>query len=127
MFEQNRAEADALELQDLMADRFKHSADLAVAAFMDGHKHHRVECLIADQTDFSRAGQAAFEIDALAQTTELFFRDFIGNLAQIFLRDLMAGMEQMLHHFTVIGQQDQALAVIVQTPDREKPDRVVAL
>lgn len=113
-----------------MAEGREHSADLAVAAFEDRQLDYRLPCPIralpfavalvaAAETDIlGRLGRAVFEVDPPAQDVQRFLGRNAAHLRPIGLWDMVARVGQTVQKLAVVGQEDQAFRVNVQSPDR---------
>lgn len=115
-----------------MADRGGHPADLAVAAFADrdaqpaigdarahadrGDARPEVECV--DPFDLGGAGGAVLQHDAVAQGVERGLARLAFDLHEIGLGQLELGIRDPRLEATVVGQQQQPLAVPIEPPRR---------
>ncbi len=116
--ELQRAEADALELQHAVADVVAHTLDLALAALVD----RDLECVGLDPRHPRRRRHPVLEPDAAAQRLQ---RPLVHRRAAddgtVGLVDLEARVRQPVGEVAIVGQQDQAGRVGVQSADRIEP------
>src|SRR4051812_46792994 len=111
--ELERAEGDAAQLDDRVADRLEHAADLPLAALVDDDLQLGAEAL-----DARRRGRAVVELDAVAQAPEVILGRASADAGAVGLGNLEARMGQAVRELAVVGQQDQAGALGIQAPDR---------
>ena len=115
--ELQRAEPDALETPDPMADALAHPLDLTLAALVD----RQLEGVRRDAPDTGGRRQPVLELHPVPEGVERPAVHRPGHHHAIGLRHLVAGMGQPQGELTVVGQQDQARGVDVQAPDRVEP------
>jgi len=115
-----------------VADRGGHPADLAVAAFADrdpqpaigdarahaDRRHARPEVGRVDPFDLGGAGGAVLQYDAVAQGIERGLARLALDLNEIGLGQLELRIRDPRLEATVVGQQQQPLAVPIQPPRR---------
>ncbi len=116
------SDADAGQAGDGVADGGQHPAHLPVAAFIDGQFHFpdpaAVHILLAaQQADvLGGPGHAVVEHDPFPQTRQrVGVRDAL-HLRPVRLGDMVARMRELEQEVAVVGQEDQPLAVGVETP-----------
>ena len=108
-----------------MADGLDHAADLAVAALVDADQQNGIKGLFPDEPHKGGGSQLSVDHDPLAEGGDLFRRDMVGDFGPVHLEHFTAGMENPVHHVSVVGEEEQPLAVVIQTADGEKADRIV--
>ena len=70
---------------------------------------------------FAGAVMPVFEVHTLAEAAQSAGRGHACDLGQVLLFDSERGMRQPLRQVAVIGEQEETLAVGVETPYREHP------
>ncbi len=109
----------ALQAHHLKTHTLAHPANLAVLALLQGHLHHGAARLIGDHIDGTGHGLGAVvQHDAAAQLEDggLVGAGLHGNAVQ--LGDTAGRMGDGLCKGTVVGHQQQTLAVLIQTTHR---------
>ena len=100
----------AVQFRDFIADAFHHLTDLPVPAFMNDHLQFGVFFILIpmQQLDSARRRHSAIYHDTCFQFLDLFFTDQSIYDDLICLIDLITGMDDFLHQFSVIRQQQQS-------------------
>ncbi len=124
------ADRDPHQAQGREADGGGHAPHLAIAALGDRHlqpcRWHmlaeadrrvaRPQCRLRDDVRLCRAGASVVERHAASQLTERRFPRYTFHLHPIGLGQLMARVGDARLQATVIGEQQQSLAVVVEPP-----------
>ncbi len=110
---------DPLEVDDLVAERLKHAADLPVATFVDT-KPDFVTIRKRHVCGFFRCGNAIVERYAPSHHIDLMGLDRIFRAHAIELVDLIARVHESMCELSVVGEQEYAYRVAIETPDREQ-------
>ena len=103
-----------------MPDSFAHATYLAVASFADRDEQHAVAIAPAFVDEYHRRGQRATPLERHAMT-KAFQRLLVRhtrNTRLVCAFDAVPRMRETRGEITVVGQQQQALAVVVETPNR---------
>ena len=122
--EPDGSDTDPDQSGDRVAERGHHAAYLPVAAFIDGQLHFPlpgpVGILFAPEQAhiLGRPGHPVVEHDAAPEPSERVFAGNTGDGHPVGLRDMVARMGQLKEKIAVVGQEDQAFTVGVQSPDR---------
>lgn len=125
ILEAERTFAYTYEPQDLVAQQASYFADLALAPLVEHYPNPGSFIAAFEQLNPGWRGALAFEIDA---STPLAQRIGIGRLVEqysILLLDLEARVRQPIGQLTVIGEQQQPFAILVEPPNWEQPRRVI--
>jgi hypothetical protein len=139
--EHERAVADPPNLLHAMPDLLEHLAQFTVAAFDKNHLKPRV--LVSSRTaglppiagfpgvesadlgggglDPTGASRAAIDRDSLTQALDIFFRGLAADFDQVRLLHTRCRASQLVGQFAVIGDQQQALAHVIESANRIKP------
>ena len=103
-----------------MADRFAHAAHLTVASLSNRQQQHRI--LVAapwrDQDDGRRQRAVAVERDALAQAGQRVFVRRARDARLVGALDAVSRVGEPRREVAVVGEEQQALAVVVEPADR---------
>ncbi len=111
-----------------MADDRGHMTNLALAAFAQHHAQpggglrtgvvwpRQVRRWAVNHLHFGRRRFALTQLDALAQLAQRAGQGPAFHKNQVFLRVLVARVRELVRQVAIIGQQHQALAVIIQPP-----------
>src|SRR5579885_3876644 len=102
------------------AEVLEHFADLVLAAFGDLHFIPGIGAGL-DPLQFGGRGLAAVQGDALAKLSLLLLAQMAVGFHQVGFDDVACGRGDAVCEFAVVGQQQQAFAVIIQPPDRINP------
>jgi hypothetical protein len=117
---------DALQLVDLIAERFEHPVNLAMLSLVDRDREPGVFALTGQHRDLGgHRGRAVVEPDALAKDREVLRRHLPVHLDVIRLRHVMGGREQTRGELAVVCQQQHALRIEIEPADRLHRDRQV--
>src|SRR6185312_6544985 len=134
-----RTVADAADLLDMMADLFKHLAELPVAAF--GQRHFIPGVFAATNLlDLCRLRQhaiapsranlvqpSAIDHDPSPQLVDRFRCGRTRNFDEIRLRYARRRLRQLIRKVAVVGHQQQTFAQVVQPPHRIQPRHLAVL
>ncbi|MEJ7597143.1 MAG: hypothetical protein WKG01_04465 [Kofleriaceae bacterium] len=112
-------ERDALQLVDLRAQRFDHAVNLTMLALVDRDREPRVLALSGELLHLGRhRHRAVVERHAVAQRLDVRGADLTANLDVIRFWHVVRRREQTRRELTIVGQQQHALGVEVEPPDR---------
>ena len=112
-------ERDALQLVDRVAERLDHAVDLAVLALVDRDREPGVLALARQDLDLGgHRLRAVVERDAFSELLDLIVRELTVDLDVIGLRDVARRCEQLRRELTVVGEQEDALGIEVESSDR---------
>ncbi len=95
-------DAEADEVEDLVAGGFNHFADLAVAAFFEDD----AECLVALASNFRTHGADAVHYHAVFELVREFLGDAFGERDAVLLFVLKLGVEQAVRDAAVVGHEE---------------------
>lgn len=128
--EGERTVGQADQAIDLQADRLQHLADLAVLAFRQADRDPDVLAAAGPVVRLVQLGVDGAVLDALEghavlQRVELGLRRVAKGASAVAADPGVAGRLQRARQLAVIGQQQQALGVQVETPDRDQPGQVL--
>lgn len=107
---------DALEFFHFVAGGLDHASDLAVLPFREDDG----ELARGDAGDFGRFGLVAVEnFDAGRHAGEFGILDRTVDFDHVFLFVLVAGMHEAVGEASVVGEDEEAYGILVETPDRK--------
>src|SRR5665811_940106 len=112
-----RAEPDAAQLANLVADRLDHAPHLVIAPLADD----QLDLGTAQAPRLGRRGRPVLELHTAGQGLELASIGRFGQAGAVGLGHLVARVGQAVGQSTVVGEQDQAGRVGVETADRIQP------
>jgi len=113
----HRPNRQAHQLQYFAPNGFDHAPHLTVAALGNHDFEKRVSGRIADACHNGRARGTVIQHGATAQAVELFLAEQRGRFHQIRLGQLVVGVGDALGEIGVVGEDEQAAGVEVQTAD----------
>src|SRR5687767_6774291 len=116
-FEPERAEADALERDDVVAHGLGHPADLSISPLLEGD----LDAALSRAAHARLAGEAVFELDPIAQASKLGLGRRLSERCAIGALDAVARMRQPVRKLAVVGQEDEPGRVGVEPPHRVEP------
>jgi hypothetical protein len=118
----NRAEAHAFQTDDGMSDRVAHVPDLPGAPLVQRDRHERLILARAqagvDQPHHGRRGAAALDHHAAPQPLEGALVRHAPHSRAVLALDLLARVQQARRQVPVVGEQQQALRVVVEPAHR---------
>jgi len=110
-----------------MRDRVTHAPHLAVAAFLERQFENRLRALSrrhhACDADSGRQRALAVEIDAAAETREIPFVRYAGDLCFVCPLEFVTRMRDLLGERAVVRQDDQSLRIEVESANRKEVAR----
>ncbi|HTE54103.1 MAG TPA: hypothetical protein VK698_24785 [Kofleriaceae bacterium] len=119
-------ERHALQLEHLVAERLGHAVDLARLALGQGDDQPVVAALAAQVVHLGRAGQGAvLQPDPAPHRLHVGRPHLAAELHVIGLLDVLLRRLQRGRQVAVVGQEQHALAVVVEPTDRLHRDREV--
>src|SRR5262245_13231957 len=117
--EPDRPDPNAHQPSHRKADRVEHPAHLALAT-LDHYQPDPAAALgAAGRTRLDRPGDPVLQLDPPLQSRELTVRGRAVDLGQVLLLDLEPRVREPVRELAVVGQQQEALGVPVEPPDRE--------
>ena len=118
----DRAEPHALQPHHRVADGVAHVADLARAPLMQRDRHQRLILACAepglDEADDGGRRPPALEGHAAAQPIEGALLGYAAHARVVLALDLVARVQQTRGEVPVVGEQQQALRVVVEAAHR---------
>jgi hypothetical protein len=109
----DRADARAAQAEDAVADRFKHLAHLAIAAFVDGHLDDRViaSCIRnhGDQSRLAGCRALAIDHDAAGEAGKRASLGHAGDPRFVHPLDFVSRVRHARRQLAVVGEQQQSL------------------
>jgi hypothetical protein len=118
----DRAEPHALQPDDRVADGLAHVAHLARAPLVQGDRHQRLVLARpetgVDEADDGGRRATALECHPAAQPLEGALVRYAAHAGVVFALDLVARVQQARGEVAVVGQQQQALRVVVEAAHR---------
>jgi hypothetical protein len=118
----DRSEAHPLQPHDRMADGFTHQAHLAGPAFMQHNRHERLIAAGAEarghHARVRRRGAPAINCHSAPQLSQRVLARLAAHAGVVLAFDLVARVEQPLGERPVVGEQQQALGVVVEAAHR---------
>src|SRR6188472_4171166 len=116
--ERERAEGHPAQCPDRVADGGAHPPHLALAALVE----RELELVLAGQVDGGRRGPPVVELDTVAERAQRALADRpAADARAVALRDLEARVREAVRELAVVGEQDQAGRVGVESSDRVQP------
>jgi hypothetical protein len=116
----DRSDRDPSQPDDRMADGFAHPTHLAIAAFADADQDYRL--VVAreggSRPDVRRRRAPAVEHDAVREPVEDARLRHAAHAGFVEAFDAMPRVRQARRQLAVVGQQQQAFRVVVESPDR---------
>ncbi len=105
----------AVELDDIVAEALEHTAYDAVAS---GVYDDADLCAVAavDIADLVGVDGAVFEFNTLDELVEILFGDGFVEEYVVNLADLVLGVHELLGHVAIVGEEEDAGGVAVETP-----------
>src|SRR6185312_7869375 len=112
---------DAFDFLDVVADFLEHVADLAVFSFYQRHFEPGIVGF-AHGLNFGRGGAGPFAVfgadgDSSAQFGQVGNGGNASDFYQISFRNVRGGLHEGGSEFAVVGEQEQALAGVVEATD----------
>src|SRR5262245_33590526 len=101
-----------------MAERFAEALDLVLAPLREREPETALTRSGAPELHRERAGRAVVQSDTAPPPLEIALRDLPFHEHLVDARQRVAGMEQPVRERAVIGEEQGALDVPVQAPDR---------
>ena len=114
-------EGDTLQFNHLMANSSQQSTNFAVLAFLQFQFQNRAASLMSYDTNALKTEEAFGKVHPVPQLIQCLWSRPAGDMTTIAPHHFETGMRQSLGKIAVVGQQQQALRVFVQSPDREEP------
>ena len=112
---------DALQPHHFQTHRFTHTANLAVFALGNAHLEHHTSGLLFHHMDDGRLGHlyvAVFaNIHPGAKLNSLLICNIRAYSDSVGFGNMVAGVHNQVCKLAIVGKQQQAFAVSVQTPD----------
>src|SRR5580693_8552463 len=124
--EPDRADVGADQPADRVPGRGQHPAHYVLSALVQGDLHQRAGARPVDHAEPVGRGDPVVELDAGRKAAPEVLRHRTGHVGQVGLGDLEAGVGEPVRQLTVVGEQHQALGVVVQPADMEEPLGLVA-
>ncbi len=111
---------DAVQLRHFIADAFHHLPYLPVSSLMNDHLQFGAFFIVVlpQQRYRTWRGHSAIDHDAVLQFFYFFFADQTVDGDAVSLIDLIAGVNDLLHQFSVVRQQQESGTAEIQTSDR---------
>jgi len=100
-----------------MANLLKHAFDLVLASFMDGEFHPGIGRRFSGLFYFGGSGGPIFQYQSMSKFLDFWFFQDTFDFHEVCFMDMVCGVKAGLCNITVIGKQEQAFAIIVQTSD----------
>ncbi len=108
----------ARESHDLVTELGEHAADFAILAFCEDQLHDRRIPLLGDRTGTLGANLPLGEPHAVDQFLEDFGRRYAGHYGSVDLLYAELRVSQPIGHLTIVGQEHEASAHLVETSHR---------
>ncbi len=123
------ANRDSIQAHHLVTELREHPPDLAVLPFRQGHLDHGgvplVPVLATDESCCSRPGFPFGKPDTLNKAVQYFGPRLPSDEDLVDLFDAKFGMGQPIREVTIVGQQDQPRALLVESSNRVDPLRKI--
>ena len=120
-FQPDRADGDAGQRHDLVAEPGHHPADLAVLPLGEDHLHDARLPFATDHLHALGANLPLGEPDPLRELVKHLARRLASDDDPVDLFDPEPGMSQSIGELAIVRQEHQARALLVEPPDRVDP------
>lgn len=116
----DRADLNALQLHHFVSEARQHATDFAVFPFRQGDFENGTHFVAGFNNDVVRLNDAFGNVDAAFEVAGEFAIDESGDLHFVFFRRFETRVGQAFGERAVVGEEDKAFAVLVETADGEE-------
>jgi len=107
------------KLRHGMVDVLEDAPDEPISAFSDGDLQPSVAAVRAlDDSDLTGRGAAVFQPNTASDPIQGFFIRLSPDLDHVALGDMHGGVRQLVREIAIVGEQEHALSIHVETTDR---------